>query len=197
MYEQVIHPMPSEPQWFGYRQPSGYATYADIARKIGRNDEVRWAAEQTVLTAWEDYHNYPRFYKDELVRLPVEALAQLAIGLQEERSGSSKKAIATFQSVAKENPRLALAQLYMGQAYENMAGPGYTPAREAYAKAMQITASAPKSDRVSAEVRARVRKRFQSLMRPGDRQTAKILAAADAADKAAGRRRNTTKETAP
>ncbi|RYZ85614.1 MAG: tetratricopeptide repeat protein, partial [Proteobacteria bacterium] len=156
-YREGIHPAPSEFQRFGYTDTLYFSRYAELAHAVGSQEEAEWAARQIVLTTWQAHSNFPKFTEKDLDSVPVDDLATLAVGLAQSRNGENKKALATFQRVAKQNPRLALAHLYIGEEYEKIVGPGYTPAREAYAKAVKL------DDPV---VRTEARKHLKSLERP-------------------------------
>lgn len=118
--------------------PITLARYAELARAAGKDQEAEWATRAIVLTASRRYSEFPKFTEDDLGLIPVEAMAKLAVGLEQNTSVDGRKALATFQSVVAENPRLALAHFYLAKEYETVVGVGYTSARTEYRQAASL-----------------------------------------------------------
>lgn len=139
-YKDAVHPDPSVVSQSGVFDPLILARYGEVAKVAGAQSEVKWASREIARTASLNYPAFPKFSDEELNRLPVDALAELAVGLALDNRNKGEEAQATFNSVSKRHPDLALAHLLAAQQYERNVGPGYLPARAEYAKAAKTTA---------------------------------------------------------
>ena len=95
--------------------PLVMARYATLCRKGRQNEEADWAERQVILAAGERYPGYPRVSPDQLSRIPVHAMAEIARGLELQKRGENTQAFHLFQTVARENPDLVLAKKCLQQ----------------------------------------------------------------------------------